>query len=155
MTALPLSFAFHRYPPLSNGHLTLRLLRGLQGVDAMDAVPAYLFNICHPHGQVIGQIDIRISLTPYLLYLGGQIGYGIDPAYRGRGYAAQACELIKPVAWDHGLQHLWITCNPDNLASRKTCEHIGAEYINTLPVPPTTELFRRGDRAKCRYYWSL
>ena len=35
--------------------------------------------------------------------------------------------LLLPLARRHGLQTVWITCNPDNWASRRTCELAGAE----------------------------
>jgi tagatose 1,6-diphosphate aldolase len=33
------------------------------------------------------------------------------------------------------LDQLWITCQPDNLASRRTLERLGAEYAGILDVP--------------------
>ena len=36
----------------------------------------------------------------------GHIGYGVDPEYRGHGYAARACALLLPLARLHGLNPL-------------------------------------------------
>ncbi|MEE8418514.1 MAG: hypothetical protein V3S02_00210, partial [Dehalococcoidales bacterium] len=70
-------------------------------------------------------------------------------------YAARACNLIKQVALDHGLKTLWITCNPDNVPSRRTCEILGCELVEIEDLPEETDLYRDGDRQKCRYRWDL
>jgi tagatose 1,6-diphosphate aldolase len=41
-----------------------------------------------------------------------------------------------PLAVRHGLSELWITCNPDNIASRRTCEAAGAELVEVVDLPP-------------------
>jgi tagatose 1,6-diphosphate aldolase len=43
--------------------------------------------------------------------------------------------MIIPVARRHGMQHLWITCQPDNLASCRTLERLGAECVGVVEVP--------------------
>jgi tagatose 1,6-diphosphate aldolase len=43
--------------------------------------------------------------------------------------------MIIPVAQHHGMQHLWITCQPDNVASRRTLERLGAECVGVVDVP--------------------
>ena len=62
-----------------------------------------------------------------------------------------ACQLLFGLARRHGLSELWITCNPDNIASRKTCERLGAEYVETVSLPRDHVLYQRGEREKCRY----
>jgi tagatose 1,6-diphosphate aldolase len=59
--------------------------------------------------------------------------------------------MLLPLARAHGLTTLWITCNPDNIASRRTCERIGARLVEVVDVPEGTPLYRRGERQKCRY----
>ena len=40
----------------------------------------------------------------------------------------------------------------DNIASRRSCEIAGFEYVETVDVPPEeTELYQLGLRKKCRY----
>ncbi|MEZ4670788.1 MAG: hypothetical protein R3E39_23025 [Anaerolineae bacterium] len=63
----------------------------------------------------------------------------------------EPCRLLLPLALQHGLETLWITCNPDNLASRKTCDLIGAELVEIVDLPPDTDMYREGARQKCRY----
>lgn len=142
--------------PLDDGTLNLVLKRELIGKAAIDRVPAYLFEMRLSQTQVpVGEIDVRMGDTHYLRMYAGQIGYHVDAPFRGQRFAARACLLVREVAIAHGMSSLWITCNPDNLASRRTCEVIGAEFVEEVRVPWATELFWRGDRRKCRYLWNL
>lgn len=105
--------------------------------------------------EVMGQIDIRLGYTDGLVKYGGHIGYGVKERFRGNYYAAKACRLIKAVAIENRMDVIWITCNPDNWASRKTCEHIGAVLVEIIALPPENDQYQRGERHKCRYRWIL
>ena len=129
--------------------------RIIRAQEALEGVPAYLFDIILFNGMAVGQIDLRLGHSPMLVQYGGQIGYGIHRGFRGHSYAAEACLLLKPIAIDVGFTELWITCNPDNIASVRTCEKIGADYIERVDVPKTSELWQRGDREKLRFLWHL
>ena len=76
-------------------------------------------------GERIGNISLRLGRTEFIERYAGHIGYGVDLAHRGHGYAARACRLVFPVAKRNGFTVLWITCNPENVASRRTCERAG------------------------------
>lgn len=141
--------------PIVGDEIALVLNRVLSTQEGLDGVPAYLFDIVLHDGTAIGQIDIRLKSTPSLIKYGGQIGYGVDKPYRGRGYAVQACQLIKVVAKEQGFEELWITCNPNNIASVKTIEKLGASYVEHVDIPMGSELWQRGDREKLRYLWKL
>lgn len=149
------STSFNINEPIVGADLALVLNRVLEAHEALEGVPAYLFDIVFHDGTRIGQIDLRLSHTDSLVLYGGQVGYGIDRAYRGHNYALSACELLKPVALACDFRELWITCNPDNLPSIRTCEKLGARFIERVDVPHDSELWRRGDREKLRYLWSL
>ena len=153
MTTLKQGYPFKQYLPIKGLGIQLVLAYCLEGLNAMDQVPAYVFNICLDDGRVVGQIDIRIGESDHLNLYGGQIGYGVSSDFRGHYFAYKACRLIKQVAWDHGMQSLWITCNTDNIASIKTCQRLGARLISTEVVPVGCELYRRGDRVKYRFLW--
>ena len=56
-----------------------------------------------------------------------------------------------PLLTHHDIDPIWITCNPDNMPSRRTCELIGAELINIVDLPKDIDLYLVGDRQKCRY----
>ncbi len=99
----------------------------------------------------IGRIDLRVGHTPHLERYAGHIGYRVEPEHRGHHYAARSCRLLFPLARLHGLNPLWITCDPDNMASRRTCELAGGRLVGIVQVPRADDLYRFGHRWKCRY----
>jgi RimJ/RimL family protein N-acetyltransferase len=108
-----------------------------------------------PPLQIAGGIGLRIGQTPDIeLYL-GNIGYNVQPFARGNHYAERACRLLKPLALAHGIRPLWITCNPDNIPSRRTCERLGCVAVETLQLPLGHALRVRGDREKIRFRWDI
>lgn len=147
------SIEFNR--PIVGKKIALILNRVLEKKEALEGVPACLFDIVFHNGTKIGQIDLRLGQSDSLIRYGGQVGYGIDRPYRGHHYAADACLLLIPIAKELGFEELWITCNPDNIASVKTCERIGAEFVEEVSVPVGSELWQRGDLKKLRYIWRL
>jgi tagatose 1,6-diphosphate aldolase len=86
-----------------------------------------------------------------LVMFNGQMGYMVYPPARGRHFAERAVRLLFPLARRHGINPLWITCNPDNFASRRTCERLGGQLVEIVPVPAENALYARGEREKCRY----
>ncbi|WP_430495253.1 GNAT family N-acetyltransferase [Rossellomorea marisflavi] len=98
----------------------------------------------------IGVIDLRIGHNENLYY-GGHIGYAVHSEHRGHHYAGKAVLLLKELALAHGMEKMTITCNPDNLPSRKTCEYVGAELKGIVAVPPHNDLYQRGEKEKCIY----
>ena len=131
-----------------NGHQT--------GNAAHDIVPAYHFWMrlrpeYHTLLPIAGAIGLRLGHTPTVDLYFGHLGYHVYPAARGHHYAERACRLLLPLARAHGLCTLVITCNPDNPASRRTCERLGGQLINIIALPPDNVLYQQGDRTKCRY----
>jgi predicted acetyltransferase len=108
-----------------------------------------------PDIAIAGSISLRIGHSLNLDRYLGHIGYHVMPSARGRHYSERAARLLLPVARAHGHQHIWITCNPDNYPSRRTCERLGAMYVDTVALPRDNALFTQGDREKCRYRLEL
>ena len=113
-------------------------------------VPMYRFDIVVA-GKRVGGIDFRLGASDFIVRFAGQVGYGVDPQHRGHRYAARAVRAVVPLARAHGLTPMWITCNPENLASRRTCELAGAELVEIVDLPEDCDMYARGDRQKCRY----
>jgi tagatose 1,6-diphosphate aldolase len=149
-------FKFNDYGVFSDGEIEVVIREKIPEIREKGYVPSYEFDIRLPRKhKSIGRVSLRIGNTRNLVMYGGHIGYAIYKKYRGHRYAAKACNLIKPVALDHGLETLWITCNPDNYASRRTCEIIGCEFVEIIDLPEDIDMFREGERQKCRYRWDL
>lgn len=86
---------FYDVSDLRSDEIFLRLVRTCEAQPEKQWVPAYYFDICLLDGTAIGYCDLRIGHNEKL-YVGGNIGCGIDEAYRGHHYAAKACELLFP-----------------------------------------------------------
>ena len=118
-------------------------------------VPSYEYAIVlHGTDQKIGGICLRIGDNENTYY-GGHIGYGVDEGYRGHGYATKACRLLRDLAVEHGVKELLITCNPENTASRRTCENLGADLVGELLLPEHNEMYQEGERRKLQFRWTL
>lgn len=145
-------FAFIDPGPLVEGDLVLALERCDPARSRHRRVPVYHFGMFdRDSGVRMGDIELRIGDSERIRLYAGHIGYGVERPYRGRRLAARSCRLILPLAWSHGIDPVWITCNPDNLASRRTCELAGAVYVQTVDLPPDCDMYQAGERRKCRY----
>jgi tagatose 1,6-diphosphate aldolase len=119
-------------------------------------VPTYHFWMrLHPDSDpavpIAGTISLRIGNTPDIQLYFGHIGYGVYAPARGRHYAERACRLLLPLARLHGLDPLWVTTDPDNAPSRRTCERLGGKMVEIVDLPPDHILHQRGQVRKCRY----
>lgn len=152
----PTPVAFVNPGRLVDGDLTLALTACYPGDRVLAYEPAYRFEMRHTTGRyALGTIELRLANTPDIVLYVGHIGYGVHEAQRGHHYAARSCRLLLPLARHHGLDPLWITCNPDNWPSRRTCEWLGAELVEIIDIPPTHEMYLEGERQKCRYRLDL
>jgi len=149
------SFSFIDPGQLIDHELELLLIEKIPGLPDKGYLPSYTFDMQHvDKGEKMGRISLRIGYTENIRY-DGHIGYSVDESYRGNHYAARSCLLILPFAKDNGLNPVWITCNPDNIASRRTCEIAGGNLIEIVDVPAYRENYKRGERQKCRYRFDL
>jgi len=105
--------------------------------------------------RIAGGIGLRIGTNDEIRKYAGHVGYHVYPPARGHHYAERACRLLLPLARAHGIRELWITVNPDNVASRRTCERLGAALVDTILIPMDHPFYARGERAKCRYLLEL
>jgi len=67
--------------------------------------------------KIIGSIQLRHHLTEELLKDGGNIGYGIRPSERSKGYGVKQLSLVIAEAKALGLDKVMISCNKDNRVS--------------------------------------
>ena len=82
-------------------------------------------------GEFCGSIGFRwqtgtSSLPPHAL---GHIGFSVVPWKRQRGYATRALALLLPEAKALGLDYVELTCDEDNIASRKVIETNGGALV--------------------------
>ena len=85
--------------------------------------------------RVVAMIQVRHYFNEYLEKYAGNIGYSTRPGERRKGYAAEMLRQTLPFCRVIGLDRVLITCEPDNLASRRTILANGGVYEYTIHEP--------------------
>ncbi|TGY97487.1 GNAT family N-acetyltransferase [Petralouisia muris] len=135
---------------LETNEIKLILERTFQEDKEKGYVPACCFAICDKKEQKIGACDLRMGHNENTYY-GGNIGYEIEESYRGRHYAQKACKALLQLAKACKMEYVLITCNPDNIASRKTSEYAGGVLEGIVELPEGHELRSGGRTQSCIY----
>ena len=73
----------------------------------------------------IGRFSIRLRLNDHLRETGGHIGYDVRRTRRLEGHATAMLRAGLPVAASYGIESALITCDVDNVGSRKVIESAG------------------------------
>jgi predicted acetyltransferase len=79
-------------------------------------------------GEYLGRLAIRHRLTAFLLEKGGHIGYDVRSSARRRGHATAMLRAALPVAHGLGIGSALVTCDVDNVGSRKVIEANGGVF---------------------------
>lgn len=87
-------------------------------------VPATFLVAVHD-GHIVGRTSIRHALTDVLLNEGGHIGYCVRPAWRRRGFATSLLRQSLHVTDRLGIERVLVTCDVDNVGSRRVIEAAG------------------------------
>lgn len=101
----------------------------------------------------LGRVSIRHELNEHLRTLGGHIGYWIRPSARGLGHGSAAFRASLPLAAALGIDPALLTCDEDNVASRRIIEGAGGVFENRIGikrrywVPTSAPPGRGGDTA--------
>jgi predicted acetyltransferase len=139
------SFSF--IPPLDEAGSFRECLRRLErerlGQDlAAQRVPA-TFLVAVVDGQIVGRTYIRHELNERLRRDGGHVGYGVRPRFRRRGYATEILTQSLRALAEMGVDIALVTCDVDNVASRKTIERCGGRL---------GDIVHADDGEMCRYW---
>jgi len=81
--------------------------------------------------KIIGLANIKHYLNDYLRKKGGHLGLSLSKEYRGKGIGYKVTKLLIEKARDEfGIKDILLTNEPENIASRKLCEKLGAELTD-------------------------
>ena len=75
--------------------------------------------------EYIGRMSIRHELNYWLREVGGHIGYDVRRSRRGEGHATAMLAAALPIARALGIDPALLTCDDDNLPSRRVIERNG------------------------------
>ena len=95
--------------------------------------------------KIIGCINIRWNLTDYMKKYRGNIGYGIRPTERNKGYNKINLYLGLLEAKKLNLNKVMLVCETNNLPSSKTIEALGG-ILERKEIDPN-------DGVLTSYYW--
>lgn len=91
-------------------------------------------------GKLIGMVDIRYELNAFLRLYGGNIGMGIRPSERGKGYGTLILEQALELCRKEGLKEVILACNKNNPASRQLILNYGGELEKEFALSELGEL---------------
>jgi predicted acetyltransferase len=78
--------------------------------------------------RYLGRASLRHELTEPLFEWGGHIGYVVRPSARRRGNASAALAGMLEVCRERGIDPVLVTCDEDNVGSRRVIEGAGGRY---------------------------
>lgn len=93
--------------------------------------------------MIIGTINIRHCLNDFLLKKGGHIGYSVVPSQRKKGSATKMLKQAIEICQRWNIYPILVTCNKENIASRKTIEKCGGKLKNEYFNEVTNETILR------------
>lgn len=106
-------------------------------------VPHSTFWLVHDDIEVVGVSNLRHKLTDALKIEGGNIGYGIRPGARGRGFAHILVRRTLDRARAMGILEAWLTCGKSNHASIRTIVRNGGVLESEGFVEARGEIVQR------------
>ena len=86
----------------------------------------------------IGKLTLRSTINAKYLHAGGHIGYEIRPSKRRSGYGTVLLHMGLEKARERGLDRVLLTCDENNIASRKVIEKNGGQLENAVQVEGQT-----------------
>ena len=81
--------------------------------------------LCFDESTLVGLLSIRYNLPERLTEIYGDIGYGVRPSERNKGYASEMVRYALAVCKEQGMNQVILGCFKDNLASASTIRKNG------------------------------
>ena len=113
----------------------LRLLHGLRDGSAVpEGLVHSSFLLAEVDGALVGRVSLRFELNQWLAAEGGNIGYGVRPAFRRRGYATEILRQGLALLRAAGVARVLVVCNDANAGSATVIER-GGGVLESLVTP--------------------
>lgn len=88
-----------------------------------------LLYLCFDGDRLIGLLSVRYELPEVLSEKYGDIGYGVRPSERNKGYATAMLKYALSVCKEKGMEKVILGCYKENLASAATIQKNGGTLI--------------------------
>ncbi len=126
-----------------------RFLYHLKAQQDQTKLPPHIVPQSHfwliDHDEFIGILSLRRELNDTFIRIGGHIGYQVRPSKRRQGYGRQLLRLGLQKAKELGFTRVLLTCDEDNIASKRVIESNGGQFENAIAV--------EGSPVKKLRYW--
>ncbi|HUG09398.1 MAG TPA: GNAT family N-acetyltransferase [Opitutaceae bacterium] len=133
----PWQFAFGLDPTSDFSNYIEQLEGHSRGIGVPKHFVPNTFLVGVVEGVIVGRVSIRHSLNDFLAKVGGHIGYGVIPSQRRRGCATGMLRQAIPICASLGIGSALITCDENNVASRKVVEACGGIFEGIIDCPET------------------
>ena len=88
-------------------------------------------------GTLVGETRLRATLNDALRIEGGHVGYFVGTAARGLGHGTAILRLALIELRHRGVGRVLVTCDADNLRSRRVIERNGGRFDRDTVSPRT------------------
>ena len=82
--------------------------------------------------RMVGCMQVHHVLNEQMRTITGHVGYSVRPSERRKGYATKILAKAKDYLSSFGFSEIYVSCLPENEASRRTILANGGEYIETV-----------------------
>lgn len=99
-------------------------------------MPSFLLFMVDDDNRIYGSISIRKNLNKFYSSIGGNIGYGIRPSERNKGYGKYILKLGLEECKKMGMDKVLVICVKSNTSSAKVIEANGGVLENEVYYEP-------------------
>ena len=108
-------------------------------------LPTSIFNVVDEKGNTLSYVQVRHQISDGIGVpndCASHIYYEINPSERGRGYGTEALKLALTEARKVGIRPIIVTCNENNLISKKIIESNGGLYEGSCETKNNERILR-------------
>lgn len=111
----------------------------------------YLYLVFDDNDKLIGLLNIRFNLSNNLREQYGDIGYGVRPSERRKGYATKMLEYALNICKEKNMEYAILGCYENNYGSNRTIiKNGGILYRNGLENRKLSDEWEI--KLNCNYY---